>query len=235
MINVILPCAGEGKRLGLPYPKEIHQISYETALIDLSLKLLLPHKDIIDKVVIILTPQKSQIVTYLNKWKSVFKFAFCFFDDNFYEWPGSILSSSHLFSNKNLILLPDSHIVENINFPLVPSMSNLLDNNELVFAFKSDTSFILKNLGALKVDKRFKVTRFKDKPDADYESFNGYWTSFGFTKNKAFEILNLFTKSVQRIEVDLNALQLNGIAAFPVESYEDYGVWNNIFQYKEFS
>jgi 2-C-methyl-D-erythritol 4-phosphate cytidylyltransferase len=36
-LNIILPCAGKGSRLGLSYPKEIHQIDHDVRLIDLSL------------------------------------------------------------------------------------------------------------------------------------------------------------------------------------------------------
>ena len=34
MITVILPCAGEGTRLSLPYPKEVHSIEKNKSLID---------------------------------------------------------------------------------------------------------------------------------------------------------------------------------------------------------
>ena len=35
-LTVILPCAGEGTRLSLPYPKEVHSIEKNKSLIDYS-------------------------------------------------------------------------------------------------------------------------------------------------------------------------------------------------------
>ena len=61
-LNLILPCAGSGTRLGLFYPKETHLIAENTALLDLSLRLCEPHREFIDTVTIVLTPQKAEIV-----------------------------------------------------------------------------------------------------------------------------------------------------------------------------
>lgn len=150
MLNVILPCAGEGTRLGLPYPKEMHHVANGMGLIDLSLQRLYPHRDRIARVTITLTPSKADLVRYLGKWRVAFPFAFTYFDERNEEWPGSILSAEALYMARNIVLLPDSLILEEPDRPVVPTFDRLLGEHDLVFGVKREQSERLRSLGAVR-------------------------------------------------------------------------------------
>ncbi len=229
MLNVILPCAGEGKRLGLPYPKEIHQIANDLSLIDLSLRLVHPHRERIGRITITLTPQKWQLVSYLAKWRSAFPIVFCYFDERCFEWAGSILSAEHLFLDKNIVLLPDSMLGESEGSAVVPTFDRMLAEHDLVFGVMPDTSDRLHHLGAVRLENDGRVSAFCDKPQADLHRFNGFWGTFGFTRAVGRQVLETMTTSIQRRPVDFGTLGIRGPIGFPLKSYQDLGVWSSIF------
>jgi hypothetical protein len=232
-VQIILPCAGEGKRLGLPYPKEIHQVANDVSLIDLNLRTVYAHRDQVERIALTITPNKTQLVSYMAKWKSVYPLAFTFFDDQYFEWAGSIRSAQHLFADKNVVLLPDSNITERPEFRIIPTMNAMLEEYGLVFGYIPEISGRLSALGALKVaDDGRTVLDFCDKPGPDtVHTYNGFWGTFGFRKEYAVAILELMTASIQRQRVDLASLGIK-VGAFPLERYEDLGTWNNIFSYQ---
>ena len=69
-LTVILPAAGKGTRLNLPYPKEILRVDKEKALIDNSFELFngLGRQEI--DFVVVINEEKTEIVKYLSKYKS---------------------------------------------------------------------------------------------------------------------------------------------------------------------
>lgn len=228
MLNVILPCAGEGTRLGLPYPKEMHHVANGVAFIDLSLRQLYPYRDRIARVTITLTPSKADLVRYLGKWRAIFPFAFTYFDERNEEWPGSILSAEALYLARNLVLLPDSLIHSEPDWPLVPTFDRLLGEHDLVFGVKREHSDRLRSLGAVRLEADGRVTAFCDKPSEALDRFNGFWGCFGFTGSTGRSILELMTASVRRSPVDLATLPLRGVAGFPLLAYHDLGVWDQL-------
>jgi hypothetical protein len=226
-LNIILPCAGKGSRLGLPYPKEIHLIEHDLRLIDLSFRLCLPYRNKIDRITITLNSSKHEIVSCLDKWSQSFNIVFCYFNNQYEEWPGSILSAKHLFLENNIVLLPDSRIIEYENYPLVPSMLNSLKHDDLVFAFIKEQSKRLENLGAISIDDNLAITGFCDKPKSEWQKYNAFWGSFGFKDSHSKAILEMMMKSVQKQVVDLNQLNLK-VTGFPIAQYDDLGTWENI-------
>jgi hypothetical protein len=132
-ITIVLPCAGEGKRLGLSSPKELYEIFPGTRLIDFSLKHILAaanssvnsswntrkcgsskddleHKNIRISVAVVIQPWKLEVVAYVKKSLGEIPVKTILFDDNFQEWPGSVFSAAGAFSRNNMVLLPDSFL-----------------------------------------------------------------------------------------------------------------------------
>jgi len=223
-LNVILPCAGEGSRLGLPYPKEIHTVDRGMALIDHSFGLLLPHAHLIDRVTITLTKHKAEVLKYLDKYKGSLDLCFTFFNEAHSEWAGSILSADHLFLERNVVLLPDSVITERPGLPVIPTMDRLLAERDVVFAYKEECGERLRALGALSVGPGDgSIRRFCDKPVGDLEGLNAYWTAFGFRGAIGSGLLHLMTRSIRKEPVDLAGI--GSLAGFPVDGYRDLGTW----------
>ena len=80
LLTVILPCAGEGTRLSLPYPKEIHSIEKNKSLIDYSFDLFANYGRRDVEFVITLNENKTDILKYLSRYKSRFNISFTFFN-----------------------------------------------------------------------------------------------------------------------------------------------------------
>lgn len=226
-INIILPCAGLGTRLGLPYPKETHMIAENTALIDLTFQSLLKGKQYIDAVTVILAPEKGILLEHLKKWSSEFYIRFCYFNDNYNEWAGSVLSAEPDFHEKNVVLLPDSYIVENSKNAILPTFDRLLSKHSSVFACKlEEDKNMLRNLGALTVKDGI-VTSFCDKPTSSYKKYNAFWCSFGFQKEAGRPLLEMMMNSIQKEPVNIQDICPSN-AAFFVDDYKDLGTWPSL-------
>ena len=230
-ITVIMPCAGKATRLNdLGFPNEMLPVDQNVCRIDLSFKNILPHKDTIEKVIIIISPEKHILLTHLSKWSSDFVITIMYFNSNYHDWPGSILSASPTFGEFNCVLLPDSDMRVKKESPLVPTMLRLLKNHDLVFGFvKERTPQRLAHVGAMNVipssngGNNFIVGDFCDKPLDNFQKYNSFWGTFGFTKAYGSAILKLFMKSVKKEAIVLEeALGDTRAGAFELSSYDDF-------------
>jgi len=232
-MKIILPCAGKGTRLGLPYPKEIHLIAEQTALIDLTFLRLKSHADLISEVIVIVAPEKASIIQYLEKWQRDFYIKFIYFNEDNFEWAGSILSAEPEFGEKNIVFLPDSFLVGSPSHPILPTMNSYLNQASASFGYlPCENSEILKSLGALKVRETL-ITDFCDKPaTTDASRYNAFWTTFGFRGEIGRPLLSMMTQSIQRKRVDITSLGGKSLG-FPVQEYKDLGVWPNIVDFQQ--
>ena len=104
-LTVILPAAGKGTRLNLPYPKEILRLNKDKALIDNSFELFkgLSREEV--EFVVIINEEKTEIIKYLAKYKSHFNVSFTYQNPAELEYTGAIKSAKHLFGKQNIVLL----------------------------------------------------------------------------------------------------------------------------------
>ena len=226
MLNVILPCAGKGTRLGLPYSKEIHKVSSDYALIDFSLNLCLKNKKYVNEIVFVTEPHKKDLIKYLDKWKKNFKIRICYFNKKYSEWAGSILSAEKKFYKKNLVLLPDT-IIDDPKNQIFKKTLDILELNDVSFAIKKEKKAkFLKNLGAIR-SKGTNVLSFCDKPSKNLKSYNAFWCSFGFTKYSGKLLLEMMMRSINREKVSLNE-ELLKAQCFYIKDYLDLGTWENL-------
>ena len=77
-LTVIMPAAGKGSRLGLPYPKEIMHLEEDKALIDYSFDFFKNKSKEEVEFVIVINEHKTDIVKYLSKYKDRFKISFTY-------------------------------------------------------------------------------------------------------------------------------------------------------------
>ena len=230
MTTVILPCAGLGTRLGLPYPKEIHRVSEGLSLIDFSLNHIRLSDRSIEKIVIVIRPGKEVVFDYVKESMSEYKVIPTYFNNDYSEWPGSVKSAEKLFSDVNIVLLPDSIIETKNKNSLLNAYDKVFSTDaEICFSYhKPSNSSKLKDLGALYVDKEENIKSFCDKPKLSKNIiYNAYWTSFGFRKIKSELLLELMMKSVARESVHITEIS-DKIKGFPVDNYQDLGTWEAI-------
>jgi 2-C-methyl-D-erythritol 4-phosphate cytidylyltransferase len=247
-LTIILPCAGDGRRLGLNTPKELFEIFPGIRLIDFSLKHILaaPQKEKII-IAVVVRPWKTEVVEYVSKQLPSIPVETVIFNDNYQEWPGSVYSAKDLFSKKNLVLLPDSFLslsahanLENLSInhsngkTLVELVEDALSRWKVVFGcIKSTDVKILETLGAVRMENGI-VTVFQDKPHPNESpgQFNGYWGCYAFEKEMGKPLYDFLIHSLLHQPLPLEAQSFYPPGVIPIGEYYDLGTWENIECFK---
>ncbi len=252
-ITVILPCAGEGRRLGLKTPKELFEVFPDKRLIDYSLAHVLAEKKRVGgknissqlKVVVVIQPWKTSVVDYVKKILAPVHVTCVLFDDAFEEWPGSVFSARDFFSHKNIVLLPDSFLSLSAQEPvrrtkqgkpvlkttLIQLMREGLSEGKAVFGYvpcKKHSQ--LKNLGAVYVNKKNLVTRFQDKPSKHFGSYNGFWGCYAFRQEIGRDLYAYLIQSVKHSAGPIQNQAFYPVKAVRLHDYYDMGTWKSIRQ-----
>jgi hypothetical protein len=248
-LTIILPCAGDGRRLGLNTPKELFEIVPGTRLIDFSLKHILaaPQKEKII-IAVVIRPWKTALKEYVSEQLPGILVETVIFNDNYKEWPGSVFSAEHLFSKNNLVLLPDSFLslsahsnlrnpafTDSNDRPLVELVSNALRRYKVVFGCIKCTDIkVMETLGAVKMENGI-VTAFQDKPRPNElpGQFNGYWGCYAFEKEMGKPLYDFLIHSVLHQPLSFKAQPFYPPGIIPIGEYYDLGTWENIERFKK--
>ena len=234
-LTVILPCAGEGPRLSLPYPKEIHSIEKNKSLIDYSFDLFSNYGRRDVQFVITLNENKTELVKYLSRYKSRFNISFTFFNPAETEYTGSIKSAKHLFGEKNLVLLPDTFLKMKSSQDIVNLVSDSLNETGFTFFYKKENDHnMLRTKGSLSIDKNNLVQEYEDKPQEDLDNFNAFWTAFAFRKRVFDNCIEFMEKSTLKHRLLVGEIKNTNIyksKAIQVEDYIDLGTWEQIYKF----
>lgn len=244
-LTVILPCAGEGSRLDLKTPKELFEIVPGTLLIDFSLDHIRAKGNKI-KVAVVIQPWKMEVAEYVSQKLPGITVQTVLFNDAYSEWPGSIYSSSEVFSENNLVLFPDSCLslrertrsdistcFNDRGETLGEMILKALKLYKVVFGYiKCTDPEVLKNLGSLRVEAG-EVTEFQDKPFKNLELFNSFWGCCGFRKEYGKALYDFLIGSVRHQSVPLSEQSFHPAGAIDLHSYIDLGTWENIRKFQE--
>ena len=234
-LTVILPCAGEGTRLSLPNPKEIHSIEKNKSLIDYSFDLFSNYGRRDVQFVITLNENKTELVKYLSRYKSRFNISFTFFNPAETEYTGSIKSAKHLFGEKNLVLLPDTFLKMKSSQDIVNLVSDSLNETGFTFFYKKENDHnMLRTKGSLSIDKNNLVQEYEDKPQEDLDNFNAFWTAFAFRKRVFDNCIEFMEKSTLKHRLLVGEIKNTPIyksKAIEVEDYVDLGTWEQIYKF----
>mgnify|MGYP006089889675 FL=1 len=231
-LTVILPAAGKGSRLNLPYPKEILRVDKEKALIDNSFDLFkgLGRDDV--EFIVVINEEKSEIIKYLSKYKSQYNVSFTYQNPNELEYTGAIKSAKHLFGENNIVLLPDTVLTLPAGVNLANEVLEHLEDKRFAFLFKSETNEkMLNTKGCLQLDSDKRVLDYEDKPTQNMSRFNGYWCAFAFKKNVFDECITFMEQSTLKLENSKTVIgqtSIFGSKAIQVEDYKDLGTWEEI-------
>lgn len=248
-LTIILPCAGDGRRLGLDTPKELFEIVPGTRLIDFSLKHILaaPQKEKII-IAVVIRPWKTEVVEYVSRQLPGMPMETVIFNDNYREWPGSVYSAKDVFSKNNLVLLPDSFLslsadskLENPAVTgsnartLVELVEDALSRCKVVFGcIKCTDVKVLETLGAVRMENDI-LTAFQDKPRSNElpGQFNGYWGCYAFEKEMGKPLYDFLIHSVLHQPLPLEAQPFYPPGVIPIGEYYDLGTWENIERFKK--
>ena len=231
-LTVILPAAGKSTRLDLPYPKEIYQLERGKALIDFSFDLFKNVNKEEIHFVIVINEKKTDIVKYLSRYKERFYLSLIYQDPTEQEYTGAIKSAEFLFSERNLVLLPDTKVKLASNLSIFDEIQQKLTFNDFAFLYKKETDAeTLKTKGALSVDFEGKVKTYEDKPLYKIDHFNGYWCGFAFKRSafkKSIEFMEISTLKIQNRDLKIEQTPIYNSPVVHVEDFKDFGTWDSI-------
>ena len=228
-LTVIIPAAGQGSRLGLPYSKEILRISEGQSLIDFSFDFFKDYgrKDV--EFVLVISENKLDVINYLSKYKDRFNISFTYQNPNEQEYTGAIKSAKHLFGEHNVVLLPDTLMKLSQGVDLFSAVETSLTETGFTFFYKKENNpAMLKTKGALHVAENSIIEIYEDKPEEKFERFNAFWCSFAFRKRAFDQSMAFMEKSTlrQRVTVDeIKNTPLHLSKGIEVEDYIDLGTW----------
>lgn len=234
--TVILPCAGRGSRLGLPFPKELLPLGPGRTPLDATLELILPHADRLRLVVVTDTTTRQPTIAHiLRAAKGRLPVAFVPQLSDLPETIGAVLSAQAWFSDRNLCLLPDQ-VLDTPRDGLIPDALALLDNAGFCFVASPETDpERLSRDGALRLNCATppRVTGYAEHPCPADAAFNAVWFAFAFRAETAPEALPLMHRAVCGTaisDVDLAASPLYGCPALTVGPYHDTGTWPAVLE-----
>lgn len=231
-LTIILPAAGKGTRLNLPYPKEILRLDNDNALIDNCFNFFRDYgrKDV--EFVVVINEHKLELIQYLAKYKDKFNITFTFQNPNEQEYTGAIKSAKHLFGEYNLVMLPDTLMKLKPNDDLYTLVQNSLLETGFTFLYKKESNAdILKTKGALYVNPENNVIDYKDKPQDGLDNYNGFWCAFAFRKRTFDVCMNFMEKSTLKLHTkdrEIEQTPIFGSKAIEILDYIDLGTWPEI-------
>ena len=231
-LTVILPAAGKGTRLNLPYPKEILRLNNTEALIDNSFNFFRDYgrKDV--EFVVIINENKPELLSYLAKYKDRYNISFVYQNPNEREYTGAIKSASHLFGEHNIVLLPDTIMRLPAGSDLYEMVNNSLIETGFTFLYKKEfDENILKTKGALYVNDKNVIEKYEDKPETNLKSYNAFWCSFAFRKRVFNQCIGFMEKSTLRQKISIDEIKqtpIHNSRGIEVEDYIDLGTWKEI-------
>ncbi len=232
LLTVVMPAAGKGTRLNLPYPKEILRLDKEQALIDYSFDFFRDYGRRDVEFVIVINEDKTEIVKYLSKYKDKFNISFTFQNPNEREYTGAIKSAKHLFGEHNVVLLPDTIMSLRPGVDLVDAVQSSVTETGFTFFYKREhDEKMLRTKGALSIDISGVVQAYEDKPEEGVERFNAFWCSFAFRRRAFDSAISFMEKSTlrQRVlpaEIEKTPIYLS--KGIEVLDYKDLGTWDEI-------
>lgn len=246
-LSLILPCAGEGKRLGLSLPKELYEIIPRTKIIDFSLSHIFyaikqnPQLKKYLKIIVVIKKGKEDVFEHVKNELKNIQTNCVYFNNHYHEWPGSVYSANKKLSEWNLVLLPDSVISLSKKSPfqnlqaknLIEQCIEHIQKHSVVLGImKCQDLKKLTHLGACYV-KNNTIQKFQDKPNENLTQYNSFWGCYGFQKNVAKELYQFLWESVQHKKNDYVKKSFYPMVSFTMNNYYDLGTWESIQQFKK--
>ena len=231
-LTVILPSAGKGTRLNLPYPKEILRLDNDNALIDNCFNFFKDYGRNQVEFIVVINEDKTDLIKYLAKYKDRYNISFVFQNPSEKEYTGAIKSAYHLFGEHNLVLLPDTLMRLQPGKDLYTLVTEALEETGFSFLVKKEENKeVLKTKGALYVNNEGNVVEYEDKPTDRAEYYNAFWCAFAFRRRNFYECINFMEKSTlkqKHTQNEITQTPIFGSKVIEVEDYIDLGTWPEI-------
>lgn len=196
VITVVLPCAGSGSRLGLPFPKELAPLGPGRCVIDSSLDLIREASAANDVRVLLMTDGRRDLTcAYVRGKLPGVPVAEVLQDPAARDWPDAVLALGPWLGYANVLLLPDV-IYTWTGDPVTELAVKASDYGFAVAAVKAGPDQIA-TAGALRIDGD-RIAALEDKP-AGPSGYDALWGMLGFSCGEfGLDALRLIAASVSR-------------------------------------
>lgn len=177
-ICVVLPCAGQGTRLNLPFPKELAPLAPGRVVIDSCLDMIrvaIRHRSKV-RILLLEDGGRAQVERHIRDKLPGVPLACARQDPDAGDMPDAVMRLRPWFSYANTLLLPDC-VYEYDGDPL----SEVAEKGSVYgFAWGAARGHPrTASLGALKVDDAGRVLAYEDKP-ARPQDYDAAWGILGF-------------------------------------------------------
>jgi len=230
--TVILPCAGAGRRLGLPFGKELLPLGPGSTPLDATLGLLLPHASML-RLVVVLGPKREATARHILRTTAAGELpvAFTCQQPDLAESTGAVLSAEPWYSGRNLVLLPDQVLTRPPGGLVVSALDALGDAPFCFLASRETDPARISRDGALAITASApaRLLAYAEHPaPAEASRFNAVWFGFGFRRERAGDAVSLLHRAVTGEPVttsEVASSPLDGCAVIDTGPYRDLGTW----------
>jgi hypothetical protein len=227
-VRVVLPCAGSGSRLGLPFPKELAPLGPGRCVIDSSLDLIRTAAQASDLSVLLMTDgERDLTVRYVRARLPWIQVAEMRQDPGMAEWPGAVMALGPLLGDVNVLLLPDV-LYSWAGDPVTELAVAAEGHGFAVAAVKAAPEQIVTS-GALRVEDG-RIAAHEDKP-VDPEGYEAAWGMLGFTRDgNGPAAMRLLSASLTRKhDGPVTEPPLAGAPVTWIDGWHDCGTWDRYY------
>jgi hypothetical protein len=219
MITFILPVAGAGSRLGLPFPKELAPLGEGRAIIDSSLDLI---AETVSAKRIILMDDGDRGVTaeYVRRRLPEVPLARVRQHKYAADWPDGVIRLEPWLGEVNVVLLPDS--VYDTSGLVVEQLALAAQSGFALGVVRMPPES-LRRLGAVTVVQDDTVRFYEDKPDRP-ERFNAAWGMLAFSGEIGMLGMRVIADSTRKQGVCKPPVV--GAPVVWLDGWRDLGVWD---------
>lgn len=180
--------------------------------------------NVVKRVILVINENRGSLISKLSKYNDLIEIVYIYQRKNNYkEYLCAMKNAEDYMLEYNVLLLPDTYI-ERLSILITQSV-NFMDYTlepVVVFAKKENNLDILRDEGAIKLNKYDKLIEMEEKPTIENANkFNGFWVSYIFKSSYLNKILNLFSFS----DIDNDFFP---ITCFLTEYACDLGDWNRL-------
>jgi hypothetical protein len=224
-VHVILPCAGSGSRLGLPFPKELAPLGPGRCLIDSSLDLIVTASAASDVRVILMTGgERGLTAAYVRRKLDGIPVAEVLQDPAARDMTGAVLALEPWLGDANVLLLPD--VIYSWTGDPVTGVAPEASGCGFAVAAAPAGPAQVTRLGALAVTAG-RVAAYEDKP-ADPSGYGAAWGMLGFSRGPdGMAGLRLVAESAGRTrEGPVTDPPVRGAPVTWLDGFRDCGTWD---------
>ncbi len=223
-VTVILPCAGTGSRLGLPFPKELAPVARDRCLIDSCLDLVGRAEPGSCRVVLMDDGNREATVRYVASRLPCIPVARVRQPEHARDMPGAVLRLHPWWGPVNVLLLPD--VAYDADGNLVSRLAAAAQEHGFAFAAAPLPQEQLRRAGAVRAENQ-RVTCYEDKP-ADPSGYDLAWGALAFTASAGGEAgLRQVARSTERDPAGpVTAPPVAGAPVVMFAGWRDCGTWD---------